>query len=144
MTISELSFQTMFTMYYIIVGLSADINAILCCLTVLHMCLYYCYCSYVRKQVMIRLIPNDDDDDDVVNGGWSEWSEWSGCSVSCGRGVQRRSRTCSSPSPLNGGAKCDGDYVHKSHCSIPCVGQSSMGFYHLISTFALSLWRVSK
>jgi len=87
------------------------------------------------------MIPNDDDsdndnDDDVVNGGWSVWSEWSDCSVSCGRGVRRRFRTCSSPLPLNGGAKCDGDSVHKSHCSTPCAGQSSMALYHITAAFA--------
>ena len=81
----------------------------------------------------------DDDGDDVVNGGWSEWSGWGDCSVSCGRGVQRRSRTCSSPLPVNGGAKCDGDSVHKSHCSVPCTGQSRRVMHRLSTAFALSV-----
>ncbi len=39
----------------------------------------------------------------VVNGGWSDWS---GCSVECGGG--RKTRTCTSPAPANGGAQCSG------------------------------------
>lgn len=35
----------------------------------------------------------------LLNGGWSKWKIQSECSVSCGRGVRPRVRTCNNPSP---------------------------------------------
>ena len=58
-----------------------------------------------------------------VDGGWSGWSGWGDCSASrgCGRGVQRRLRTCSSPAPVNGGAACRGQALDRRDCSVPCL-----------------------
>ncbi|XP_074628437.1 uncharacterized protein LOC141886246 isoform X3 [Acropora palmata] len=41
-----------------------------------------------------------------VNGNYSEWSQFSACSVSCGNGSTKRTRTCTRPPPKDRGKDC--------------------------------------
>ncbi|XP_048584536.1 uncharacterized protein LOC5510519 isoform X1 [Nematostella vectensis] len=52
-----------------------------------------------------------------VNGGWSEFSEWTKCTKTCGGGKQERTRTCTNPSPSNGGKDCVGDAKEEKDCN---------------------------
>ncbi|KAI1707981.1 thrombospondin type 1 domain-containing protein [Ditylenchus destructor] len=56
------------------------------------------------------------------SGQWSGWSEWSGCSVSCGTGVKRRTRHCQS-------GNCPGLFRESAICNDgPCsVSDASWG-----------------
>ncbi|XP_078371013.1 uncharacterized protein LOC144654681 isoform X2 [Oculina patagonica] len=58
-----------------------------------------------------------------VDGSWSTWSSWNTCSKGCGKGQQERRRSCTKPSPRNGGKPCTGTskqdracYTH--HCPV--------------------------
>ena len=42
----------------------------------------------------------------LVNGGYTEWTNWGGCSRTCGTGTYVRTRSCTNPSPSNGGQTC--------------------------------------
>ncbi|XP_060608370.1 coadhesin-like isoform X2 [Ruditapes philippinarum] len=57
-----------------------------------------------------------------VHGGWSVWSQWGTCSVTCGMGLQRRTRTCSNPPPSLAGNHCFGDRSETQLCMpAPCA-----------------------
>ena len=51
-----------------------------------------------------------------INGGWSEWSSWSSCQNKELQTFRFKERTCTNPSPKNGGAKCVGITRKTSPC----------------------------
>ncbi|XP_011902754.1 PREDICTED: hemicentin-1 isoform X2 [Cercocebus atys] len=56
-----------------------------------------------------------------VHGGFSQWSAWRACSVTCGKGIQKRSRLCNQPLPANGGKPCQGSDLEMRNCqNKPC------------------------
>ena len=60
----------------------------------------------------------------IVDGNWSEWNDWATCSVTCGGGVQNRSRTCTNPPPAFGGEPCQGESDETRTCNEdPCPGK---------------------
>ena len=51
-----------------------------------------------------------------IHGGWSFWSPFGPCSKSCGIGIKRRTRTCTSPIPQYGGNDCKGIFEEEKKC----------------------------
>ncbi|XP_048340195.1 thrombospondin-1 [Sphaerodactylus townsendi] len=52
-----------------------------------------------------------------INGNWGPWSLWDTCAVTCGGGIQKRSRLCNNPEPQFGGKDCIGDAVDTQICN---------------------------
>jgi len=60
-----------------------------------------------------------------ANGKWCPWKE-QGCSVTCGKGVMRRTRVCECPKPSSRGLKCKGSNTEQtSECLLQtCVDKN--------------------
>ena len=57
----------------------------------------------------------------TAHGGWSDWTPWSSCSVTCGKGIKTRSRSCTNPQPSYGGRQCSGSRRETIECPfVPC------------------------
>ncbi|XP_061184990.1 SCO-spondin-like [Saccostrea echinata] len=52
-----------------------------------------------------------------IDGGYTDWSKWDTCSVTCGGGTQKRTRSCTNPAPQYGGAACSGDNEENQDCN---------------------------
>jgi hypothetical protein len=63
----------------------------------------------------------------AVNGGWSAWSQ---CKGYCSGATQ--SRSCTNPSPANGGAACAGS--SESDCSMPGCAQGRQRLIACVAT----------
>ena len=51
-----------------------------------------------------------------MDGKWSSWTRWTPCSRTCGRGEQRRTRTCTNPPAAHGGLECSGERFQTNKC----------------------------
>uniref|UniRef100_A0A8C3L1V9 A disintegrin and metalloproteinase with thrombospondin motifs 4 n=1 Tax=Chrysolophus pictus TaxID=9089 RepID=A0A8C3L1V9_CHRPC len=61
-----------------------------------------------------------------VDGSWGPWAPWSSCSRSCGGGVSSSHRSCSRPTPRNGGRFCRGERLRFRSCNVEeCPGRSA-------------------
>lgn len=52
----------------------------------------------------------------LVHGEWSNWTPWSDCGITCGSGLIFRSRSCSNPTPSQGGDGCPGVSSEQQTC----------------------------
>ncbi|XP_062433601.1 thrombospondin-1 [Rhea pennata] len=52
-----------------------------------------------------------------INGNWGPWSPWDACTVTCGGGLQKRSRLCNNPEPQYGGKTCVGEAKGTQVCN---------------------------
>lgn len=66
-----------------------------------------------------------------VDGSWSSWGTWTECKCSGKLQGQKRSRTCTSPSPINGGAPCGGPNTQKTQDCIACPSKYNFFFVFL-------------
>ncbi|XP_076109282.1 thrombospondin-2-like [Mytilus galloprovincialis] len=53
----------------------------------------------------------------AVDGNWGPWGIFEPCSVTCGTGLQNRSRICNDPAPSLNGKPCDGEETSSKICN---------------------------
>ena len=61
-----------------------------------------------------------------MNGGWSQWGSFGSCNTN---GKKKRARTCTNPTPLNGGKECPGSDNDEKACP---GKKNSQTIYHCI------------
>ena len=95
--------------------------------------LFRLYSYFVHQDLLFTL----------VDGNWSSWGVYGDCSVKCGGGIRRRSRSCTNPKPSNGGRSCRGSSTQTVTCNmdIPCDGKQ---IQVLFVVRYLSQWRCEK
>ena len=62
-----------------------------------------------------------------MNGGWSSYTE-SACSATCGGGIKTFTRTCTNPTPQNGGANCVGNPSYTQTCNTHACSSDLFNF----------------
>ncbi|KAM8967216.1 LOW QUALITY PROTEIN: SCO-spondin-like [Pelodytes ibericus] len=75
----------------------------------------------------------------VLDGGWGPWRSLSPCSVTCGEGIQTRSRKCDNPAPQNGGRPCQGDQQQNRTCQeLDCPAMNPWSLWSAWSACSVS------
>lgn len=79
-----------------------------------------------------------------MDGGWTDWNVVGACSVTCGNGLQKRTRTCTNPQPAYGGKACPGNDTDHIPCHPRyCSGVYGDFFYDLLGFFNLLFMHVN-
>ena len=68
-----------------------------------------------------------------VDGNWSAWGSWGDCSVTCGGGTQRRSRSCTNPPMAHGGKPCTGQSTMIQDCNMHVMCPGNLYQYSWLS-----------
>lgn len=67
-----------------------------------------------------------------VDGQWNTWSPWTSCSVTCGNGLENRTRQCNNPAPQYEGSTCNETDLEGRWCvNYPCaINGNWSAWYH--------------
>ena len=71
----------------------------------------------------------------AVDGKWSGWDPYGVCSVTCGGGKQKRSRTCTNPRPVGIGKTCPGTNTQFKDCNKTSCPGKLFTLYSLLVCF---------